>query len=218
MMDAQLITNTFKYLVSALLISILYFIPHQSFAQPLWYAGGSMGYTDYDSDNLEADLAKRQVPGSSSLSDDKIPWHVFVGYQHNRYLAFELGYQYLDRQAGTTVLDSQPTISADTSRETDGFMFSINGILPFKNKYALQVMGGIYLWHVVTAVNSLSGGGAIAINFDDRTSESFTGLGFQYAFTRNTAFHVQLLDLKIADEHANVVNFGFTHKFLVMSE
>jgi len=217
-MDTPLTSINVKYLVCTALISILYIIPHQTNAQPLWYAGGSLGYTDYDSSSLEVDLAERQVPGSSSLSDNKIPWHVFVGYQHNRFLALELGYQYLDRQVGSTVLQSQPTINADTSRETDGFMFSINGILPLKDKYAVQFMGGIYLWHVVTAVNSLSGGGAIAINFDDRTSESFTGLGLQYAVTSDTAFHVQLLNLKVDDDNANVLNFGFTHRFMDMTE
>jgi opacity protein-like surface antigen len=212
------IGSNLKHLVYAALISILSFIPHQSFAAPLWYAGGSLGYTNYDSDDIERDLANRQVPGSSALDDDKIPWHIFVGYQHNNHVALELGYQYLDRQAGTTVLDSQPTVSAKTSRETDGFMLGINGILPLNDKYTAQVMGGIYLWHIVTAVNSLSGGGAIAINFDDRTSTSYKGLGIQYALNSTTALHVQWLNFNIDNEHANILNIGFTHDFLVMEE
>ena len=218
MIDAQLITSNLKYLVYTAVISILYLFPHHSFAAPLWYAGGSLGFTHYDSNGIETDLAERQVPGSSALEDDKIPWHVFVGYQHNRYLAFEFGYQYLDRLRGTTVLDSQPTVSAETSRETDGFMLGINGILPINEKYTVQAMGGIYLWHIVTAVNSLSGGGAIAINFDDRTSESYKGLGIQYALDGNNTFHARWLDFNINNSHANILNIGFTHVFLDMSK
>jgi len=214
----QMLLNNGKHLIYAALIFILCCFTYQTRAAPVWYAGGSLGYTGYDSDNIEADLTERRSPGTSALKDDKLPWHVFVGYQHNQYLAFELGYQYLDKQTGTTVLQSQPTVSADTSRESDGFLFSVNGILPFKDKYSIQVMGGMYLWHVVTAVNSLSGGGAIAINFDDRTSELFTGLGVNYAVSNDTALHVQLLNLNIDNDHANVLNVGFTHQLLITSE
>jgi hypothetical protein len=193
-------------------------MPHRCLAASFWYAGGSLGYTDYNSQNLEADLADRQVPGSSTLDDDKLPWHVFVGYQHNRYLGIEFGYQYLDRQQGSTVLVSQPSVSAETSRETDGFMLGINGVLPIKNHYAILLTGGVYLWHVVTAVNSLSGGGAIAINFDDRSSGTYTGLKLQYALTKNTAFDVQWLELSVEDDVARLVNLGFTHRFLTISD
>jgi len=218
MIDARLTTSKVKYLLCTLIISLSYFMPHQCLAESFWYAGGSLGYTAYDSQNLEADLADRQVPGSSTLDDNKIPWHVFVGYQHNRYLGLEFGYQYLDRQHGSTVLVSQPSVSAETSRETDGFMLGLNAVLPIKNRYAIQLTGGVYLWHVVTAVNSLSGGGAIAINFDDRSSGIYTGLKLQYALTKNTSFDVQWLEISVEDDVARLLNLGFTHRFLTISD
>ena len=216
MTDTRFIHKNIGYVVYVAFITLLMVIPAQSYAAHTWYGGGGVGYTNYDNDNIEADLAKRQVPGTSALSDDKIPWHLFVGYRPNRYLGFELGYQYLDRQEGSTVLQSQPGVIANASRETDGFMLGIHGILPLSNKYSFQVMGGIYLWHLVTAVNTLSGGGAIAINFDDRSSGPFSGIGMEYALSENTSIHLHTLDFKVGNEHAKVLNLGFTHKFLVV--
>ena len=207
------LTNRLSSDIRILVIALMILASPAAHAESEWYAGGGLGYTDYDSDNIEADLTERQTPGSSTLRDDDIPWHVFAGYQRNRFLAFEIGYQYLDKQTGTTILQSQPTVNADTSRETDGFLFSVNGILPLKNNYSVQAMGGMYLWHVVSAVNSLSGGGAIAINFDDRTAEPFIGVGFQYYPADDMAIHIRWLDLSIDDEHASVINIGFSHQF-----
>ena len=216
MIDTKLITGTVTYVVYAIFTAFLCFISLETYAAQVWYGGGGIGYTNYDNSNIEADLADRQVPGSSVLNDDKIPWHLFVGYRSNRYLGIEFGYQYLDRQQGTTKLQSQPGVIADTSRETDGFMLSVHGWLPITNTITTQLMGGVYLWHLVTAVNSLSGGGAIAINFDDRSSDPFTGIGFEYSLSAKTAIHLNWMDFKIADDHASVVNLGFTHKFLVI--
>lgn len=189
-----------------------------AYAESDWYAGGGLGYTAYDSGGMEADLDERLSPGSVTLRNDRIPWHIFAGYQYNRFLAFEIGYQYLDKQTGSTILQSQPTVNAHTSRETDGFLFGVNGTLPLKNNYSMQVMGGMYLWHVVSAVNSLSGGGAIAINFDDRTSEPFIGMGFQYYPTDTLAIHARWLNLNIDDDHANVINIGFSKRFSLTAE
>jgi len=216
MIDAKFISNNVKHVVYAVVISILSFIPFKTYAAHVWYAGGGVGHTNYDNDGIETDLADRQVPGSSNLQDDKVPWYLFVGYRPTRYVGLEFGYQYLDRQEGTTELQSQPGVIANTSRETDGFMLSVHGRIPITSTISAQVMGGIYLWHLVTAVNSLSGGGAIAINFDDRSSDPFTGLGFEYALSENTAIHLNWMDFKIDNDHARVLNMGITYQFLVI--
>ena len=216
MNDTKLISRKIRYLLYVMFMAYLCSTIQGSYAAHIWYGGGGVGYTDYNNNNIDSDLADHQVPGTSVLEDDKIPWNLFVGYRPNRFLGFEFGYQYLDRQEGSTELQSQPGVIANTSRETDGFMLSIHGRLPITNTITAQAMVGSYLWHLVTAVNSLSGGGAIAINFDERSSDLFTGLGFEYALSENTAVYLNGMDYTLNNDHARILNMGFTHQFLVI--
>ena len=100
-----------------------------------WYIGAGAGQSNYES-----------VDAVSHLGDDSdLAWNALVGYQLNKYLAFEAGWQDL----GTND-DTHQWGGLDGSQEidVDGFTLGVVGTLPLAEKWFLTGEAGAYQYHL----------------------------------------------------------------------
>ena len=93
-----------------------------------WYAGGSVG-------NSASTIC--QLPFGAACDDQGTAYRLFGGYQVNRYLSLELGYQEL----GDVTLSAGPAVQ---TLETTAFDLVALGTLPLTSKVSAYGKLGIY--------------------------------------------------------------------------
>ena len=145
-----------------------------------WYAGGSIG----KSSSSVCDLAF-----GASCDDQDTAYRVFAGYQVNRYLSLEFGYQ----QLGEVTLSVGP---AAQSIETKAFDLSVLGVLPLTQRFSAYGKVGIY-----RANNEASS--PLLGNAKLETNGLTYGLGLQYDVTGTLGVRLEW------QEYADVIGTGF---------
>ncbi|GIU44040.1 porin [Shewanella sairae] len=106
-----------------------------------WYIGAGAGQSNYES-----------VHAVSHLGEDRdFAWNALVGYQLNKYLAFEAGWQDLGATDDTHMwggLDGSQKI------DVDGFTLGAVGTLPLSEKWFLTGEAGAYQYHLAHQMNA----------------------------------------------------------------
>ena len=118
-----------------------------------------------------------------SLATDRrdAGYKVFLGYQLNRYVGFELGYFNLGKQGSQVTTTPPGTLTAEVRAQ--GANLDVVGTLPLTtNLSALGRVGSAY----TRSRAQFSGTGAVVVtnpNPSDRRADMKVGVGLQYAFT-----------------------------------
>ncbi|GIU16388.1 MULTISPECIES: outer membrane beta-barrel protein [unclassified Shewanella] len=100
-----------------------------------WYIGAGAGQSNYES-----------VSAVSHLGDDSdLAWNALVGYQLNKYLAFEAGWQDLGTNDDTHMWGG---LDGSQSIDVDGFTLGVVGTLPLNEKWFLTGEAGAYQYHL----------------------------------------------------------------------
>ncbi|GIU15774.1 outer membrane beta-barrel protein [Shewanella sp. MBTL60-007] len=100
-----------------------------------WYIGAGAGQSNYES-----------VDAASHLGDDSdLAWNALVGYQLNKYLAFEAGWQDLGTNDDTHMWGG---LDGSQSIDVDGFTLGAVGTLPLNEKWFLTGEAGAYQYHL----------------------------------------------------------------------
>jgi OOP family OmpA-OmpF porin len=148
-----------------------------------WYAGGSVG----QSSSAVCDFAF-----GAECDDQGTAYRVFAGYQVNRYLSLELGYQ----QLGDVTMTLAP--GATQTLETTLFDLVVLGTLPLTQRLGAYGKLGIYRANNEVKSNNIPG-------FVDQKLESnglTYGVGLQYDVTANLGVRIEW------QEYANVIGSG----------
>ena len=146
-----------------------------------WYAGGSVGKSS------SAVCASAVLPGVA-CDDQGTAYRAFAGYQVNRYLSLEFGYQ----QLGDVSITFGPTT---TTVETSLFDLVVLGTLPLTQRLGAYGKLGIY-----RASNEASVPGTSS---KLETNGLTYGIGLQYDVTANIGVRIEW------QEYANVIGAGF---------
>ena len=148
-----------------------------------WYAGGSVG----KSSSAVCDFAF-----GAACDDQGTAYRVFAGYQVNRYLSLELGYQ----QLGDVTMTLAP--GAAQTLETTLFDLVVLGTLPLTQRLGAYGKLGIYRANNEVTSNNIPG-------FVDQKLESnglTYGVGLQYDVTAALGVRIEW------QEYANVIGSG----------
>ena len=149
-----------------------------------WYAGGSVG----TSSSAICDFAF-----GASCDDQGTAYRAFAGYQVNRYLSLELGYQ----QLGDVTLSLAPGVSQ--TLETTLFDLVVLGTLPLTQRLGAYGKLGIF------RANNEASSGTPGVPGAKLESNGLTyGLGLQYDVTANLGLRVEW------QEYSNIIGGGFT--------
>ncbi|MEZ9593861.1 outer membrane beta-barrel protein [Shewanella sp. 10N.261.52.F9] len=106
-----------------------------------WYIGAGAGQSNYES-----------VSAASHLGDDSdLAWNALVGYQLNKYLAFEAGWQDLGTDDDTHMWGG---LDGSQSIDVDGFTLGVVGTLPLNEKWFLTGEAGAYQYHLSHQMNA----------------------------------------------------------------
>lgn len=157
-------------------------------AQPVnsFYAGGKLGWSSYHRTSLLGFERSRNATGGG----------LFLGYQANSYLAFEVGYDYLGRDK----------LKDENGKGDDKFTVhgtSITGKLNYpltflRDNLDVYARGGAFINH-----NTFKGSG---IDEGYVTVSPLWGAGFEYQFTNNLAARI---DYQRVDRIENAEPSGF---------
>ena len=121
--------------------------------------------------------------GGGACDQKDTSWNVFVGYQVNRHLAFELGYVDLGESHTTGLLAGIPS----TARfDTTAIEFLALGMLPLTDAFTIYGKFGLYRYETDSFET-----GAITRETRAKDTEFTFGLGAQYSFTRNVAVRAE---------------------------
>jgi len=143
-----------------------------------WYAGGSVG---------RSSSALCAAAFGLSCDDQGTAYRMFAGYQVNRYLSLEFGYQ----QLGDLTLALGPTTQ---TIETSAFDLVVLGMLPLTQRLGAYGKLGIY-----RASNEATVAGTTS---KLETNGLTYGIGLQYDVTANLGVRIEW------QEYANVIGAG----------
>ncbi|PKH62863.1 cell envelope biogenesis protein OmpA [Shewanella sp. Choline-02u-19] len=152
-----------------------------------WYVGAGAGQSNYES-----------VDATSHLGDDSdLAWNALVGYQLNKYLAIEAGWQDLGTNDDTHLwggLDGSQEI------DVDGFTLGVVGTLPLSDKWFLTGEAGAYQYHLSHQMS--------ANQYVSATDTApYFGAGVGYNITNSLAISAKYRRFADIDETAwNTVN------------
>ncbi|MGS0691320.1 outer membrane beta-barrel protein [Shewanella sp. 30m-9] len=106
-----------------------------------WYISAGAGQSNYES-----------VDAISHLGDDSdLAWNALVGYQLNKYLAFEAGWQDLGTDDDTHQWGG---LDGSQSIDVDGFTLGLVGTLPLSEKWFLTGEAGAFQYHLSHQINA----------------------------------------------------------------
>lgn len=183
-----------------------------------WYLGGNIGQSksDLDLENMEGSALGNGLNTTSfSADDDDTGYKLFGGYQFNRYFALEAGYFNLGE------FDIEATLPGGTVEgdiELQGLNLDIVGLLPFTDRFAAFVRGGVTR---VEASDGFSGTGSGAFvdhgNTEHETGYKFGG-GLQYALSdsvdiRAEAERYRVDDARGDDGDVDLFSIGVLYRF-----
>lgn len=135
------------------------------------YVSGYLGWGKFD---------VSQAPNTTGFKNDGFAWNGNLGYQYNRYVAAELGYNSF---SDTTQTFNGPGSIAGRTSDTFGVDFLVKGILPICSKFNVFAKAGAMFLHT-----KLSGGA-----FNNKLTRYVPefGVGAGYNLTRNIAIEAQ---------------------------
>ncbi len=134
-----------------------------------------------------------------SLATDRrdAGYKVFLGYQLNRYVGFELGYFNLGKQGSQVTTTPAGTLTAEVRAQ--GANLDVVGTLPLTtNLSALGRVGSAY----TRTRSQFRGTGAVVVNNpnpSDRRADMKVGVGLQYAFTPGFMMRVEGERYRVSD-------------------
>ncbi len=151
-----------------------------------WYVGGKLGWSKYHDTNSsfsytsEADLTDKSKLGAGA----------FVGYQHNQYMGFELGYDWLGRMSST---DNDGAVHAKNKFSAQGIQLTTKLSYPIMQDLDIYTRLGGMVWRAESSGRHTSGltrAGMAAANKHSDTDYGISPLaavGLEYAITDNWA-------------------------------
>lgn len=159
-------------------------------ASAQWYVGASAGQskTNYNANQLSADLRAVGVTATGAVSSSDIGLKAFAGYSFNENFALEGGYFNMGRPLTYNGTMTAPTAGTFNGKaEGQGVNLDAVGTLPLGQGFSLiGRLGAAYFQTKATATvtaGSLSG-------YGNATSNKFVpvfGAGVQYDFTKTIA-------------------------------
>ena len=171
-----------------------------------WYIGAGAGQSNYES-----------VDAVSHLGDGSdFSWNALVGYQLDKYLAFEAGWQDLGATDDTHMwggLDGHQKI------DVDGFTLGAVGTLPLSEKWFLTGEAGAYQYHLAHQINANKYVSAM-------DTAAYFGAGIGYNITDSLAISAKYRRFAGIDEtawntanmDAQTVGLQLTYRFGVKSK
>jgi OOP family OmpA-OmpF porin len=159
------------------------------------------------------------IPGFSESIDDKAPgYKLFGGYEFNKHLAIEIGYQSFHRFNSTVSGPGSSVLIEDT--DITGLYVDAIGKLPVTG--SLSLLGKLGVMQAKTEVSCFSNG-SFGLNCPGASANSTNfrmGLGVEYAFTASTGIRLELeRTSKVGKEDStgtsdlDFVGVGLTYRF-----
>jgi hypothetical protein len=194
------------------------------------YATGSIGQTRIDNNDLST-LENLGV----SVDDTDTGYSTGLGYEFNKYMAFEGGYADLGKATATyssaisgtingTPFSATGTINAQA--QADGFYFGPILSLPVTDNFSVYAKSGFFIWDIDTsasATGTLTYGGTIyagsveATASDDGT-DAYFGAGLAYDITKTLSVKTEWTRFQIdsdsvSDSDVDFISAGLVFKF-----
>jgi OOP family OmpA-OmpF porin len=164
-----------------------------------FYAGGSIGYSNFGDDagedvqDIESILASSGITTTSitsDLDDTDIGWKFFGGYMVNDYLGLEAGYvdlgeTSLDLDITALVPPSATPVTVNTVAAVGVDGFTLNGVLayPVNEQFDVFAKGGAFFWSADLDVEATASGFPPETFSDDDSGTDFTfGVGGRFYY------------------------------------
>lgn len=193
-----------------------------------FYATGSIGQTRIDNNDLST-LENLGV----SVDDTDTGYSTGIGYEFNKYVAFEGGYADLGEATATYsgavsgTINGTPFSATGTIRaqaEADGFYFGPILSLPVTDKFSIYAKAGLFIWDVDTsasAAGTLTYGGNVyagsgEATVSDNGTDAYFGAGIAYDVTQTLSVKTEWTRFQIDSDSDSVVDFvsaGLVFKF-----
>ncbi|SCZ67080.1 outer membrane beta-barrel protein [Thiohalomonas denitrificans] len=147
---------------------------------PQWYVGLNGTWADYDVGNFDEEWGGK----------------LFGGYQHNRWLGFQLGYAYLGEYEAN---------GGDV--EVDGFELAALGHYPITPTTSVFGKVGAFAWD--TSVD----GTGVPVS-DDSGTDATLGLGAEYSVTEQVGVRLEIERfMDVGDEDIDAISLGVVTRF-----
>ena len=164
-----------------------------------WYVGAGVGQSKA--------IQYCEPPAGSvvqSCDDTSFAWKLLLGYQANRYLGVEVGYDYFGRYSASFV--SSGAVQTNQTKTWAGFLEAV-GTIPFGSRFSLfGKAGGVY-WR--TTFNSQEGSAA-PFETSQHDIDFVVGAGAQLFVTKNLAIRAEYEYLpKYGNDLTGEVNLQF---------
>jgi len=174
-------------------------------AEPGWYLIGSGGESRASGlsqgqvdDNLVAlfgSVGLDVLDSSSTLDDSDTGFSLAGGYQLNDHVAFEFAYVDLgsiDYRATSTVSDGVDQFAAEAvlGNSADGAVFSVLGILPIGERFAVYGRAGFSLLNADGTARITVDGESQRASQSSQKSDLMFGVGAEYSLTRHFAIRL----------------------------
>jgi len=182
--------NTPKTLIALSLTLLL--APLPALAGDGFYVAASIGSAslDDDFDGLEVD-------------DDTTAYRILVGWQANRYLALEAGYQNFGEFEQDFTING---VSGTAKLKADGYTFGLTGSYPILAQLDLQGRAGAYFWDGEAEVNRVS-------QASPEDTNAYFGLGLRYNFNDRFAVTGDWTRFDLESANSDVYAVGVLYRF-----
>jgi OOP family OmpA-OmpF porin len=160
-----------------------------------FYVGGSVGQSKIDCDT-------GGVPGAS-CDDSDTAYRIFGGYQFNKHLAVELGYnQFGEARASVGAIS--------VTGEAKGWDLVAVGTLPISQQFAVFGKLGMHMTDFDVSTNVPGVG-----NSSESNSDLTYGVGLQYNFNKNLGLRAEWQQFKKVgdDTDVDVISIGVVYHF-----
>ena len=150
-----------------------------------WYLGAGVGNSVARGlGSIDGTLAVFGVSSASATGDNNTAWHLFGGYQVNKYVGAELGYHRLGSfYVNSSVAAPVVGIGAGSWQAKNIWSVAAVGTMPITGPFA--VFGKLGVAFSSVDFNFASPG--VAISQSGSSTGAYYGLGMKYDFTKNIA-------------------------------
>lgn len=205
-----------KHLANVLGVAALFTVFSTAQAAPTgWYAGLSLGQSDYDVSTSDFDDGG-VISGSVDETDTGMK--LFFGNRVNENVSIEFGYLDLGEATlegvsdGTGFFWFPGDISADV--EGDGIHLAILGNIPVSDRFELMAKAGFLMWDLSIDLTDSWG----TVSADEDGTDLFFGVGLNYAITDKVSirgeWELYTVDIGASEEiDINLLSAGVTFRF-----
>ncbi|MCR3755281.1 MAG: outer membrane porin A [Sodalis sp. Psp] len=143
-----------------------------------WYTGGKLGWSRYYNTGFYGNGFDNRI-GNGPTYDDQLGAGVFIGYQANQYLGFELGYDWLGRMAYKGSVNNG-------AFKAQGIALEAKLSYPLIDDLDIYTRLGSMIWHADSKGTYDNGNSGRVSNHDTGVSP-LAAVGFEYSWTKNWA-------------------------------